>query len=204
MPDYHGAKPVRSNIAREIDEVRQHQEEVMKVVLCVVLFFTVTCAVATFGQDDPLAAAMSACGPTQERLRVTPDSTKQALAQPEPGKALLFIIQDNGFYNHIVGSGVTYKVGIDGAWIGGINRHSPYVAISLTPGEHHLCANWQSRFFADIASKAVTLAHVDAEPDKTYYFRIRQWESQTQAYVDLDPVDSDQGKLLIAATHVKK
>lgn len=176
----------------------------MKVVLGAVLLFSVSCAVATFGQEDALTGAMAACGPTQDRLKVTPDSTKQALTEPEPGKALLFIIEDNGFYNHIVGSGITYKVGVDGAWIGGVNHHSPYLAISLTPGEHHLCANWQSRLFADIASKAVTLAHVDAETDKTYYFRIRQWESQTQVHVDLDPIDSDQGRLLIAASRSKK
>lgn len=176
----------------------------MKVVLGAVLLLTVSCSVATFGQDDALTAAMAACGPTQDRLKVSPDSTKQALTQPEPGKALLFIVEDNGFYNHIVGSGITYKVGVDGAWIGGVNRHSPYLAISLTPGEHHLCANWQSRLFADIAAKAVTLAHLDAEPDKTYYFRIREWESHTEVYVDLDPIDGDQGKLLIAASHPKK
>jgi hypothetical protein len=176
----------------------------MKVVLCVLLLFTVSCAVATFGQEDPLSAAMAACGPAQDHLKVTADPAKQVLTQPEPGKALLFIVQDNGFYNHIVGSGVTYKVGADGAWVGGINRHSPYLAISLAPGEHHLCANWQSHLFADIASKAVTLAHLDAQPDKTYYFRIRQWESQTQVYVDLDSIDSDEGKLLIAASHSKK
>lgn len=176
----------------------------MKVVFSAVFLLTVSCAVATFGQDGALTAAMAACGPAQDRLKVTPDSTKQVLTEPEPGKALLFIIEDNGFYNHIVGSGITYKVGVDGAWIGGINRRSPTLAISLMPGEHHLCANWQSRLFADIASKAVTLAHLEAQPDKAYYFRIREWESQTQVHVDLDPVDSDQGRLLIAASRSKK
>lgn len=66
----------------------------------------------------------------------------------------------------------------------------------MTPGEHHLCVNWQSSL--EYLAKATNLAHLDVEADKTYYFRIRKWESQTEVFVDLNPVDSDQGRLLLA------
>lgn len=172
----------------------------MRVLFAMFVSSAILCSTPAFSQDA--ATATAACGPKEDRLNVNPENTREALTQAESGKALLYIVEDYGFHNRILGGGITYRVGVDGAWAGAINRHNPYLSISLTQGEHHFCVNWQSRL--EFLSKAVSLAHLDAQADKIYYFRIREWESKTEAYVDLDPIDSDQGKFLVASAHPKK
>jgi len=165
-------------------------------VLATLLSLIVLCCGVAFSQDAALTAATSACGPKDEKMKVSADNAKDVLTQPEPGKALVYVIEDDGVANRIIGGGATWRVGLDGAWVGGVNRHSPYTALSVSPGEHHLCTNRQSTI--GYLSKAAGVARLDAEPEKTYYFRVREWESQTVVFVDFTPVDSDQAKLLIA------
>lgn len=161
-------------------------------VLSSVIFFSVL----AFSQDAAVTAATTACGPMGDHMKVSPENAKGLLSQPEPGKALVYVIEDDGVANRIIGGNVTWRVGLDGAWVAALNRHSPYATFSVTPGEHHLCVNWQSSL--GYLAKAINLAHLDVEAEKTYYFRIRKWESQAEVYVDLEPVDSDQAKLLLA------
>ncbi len=42
------------------------------------------------------------------------------------------------------------------------------------------------------------LAHLDAEAGKTYDFRTRLSLAQGQVYFELDPIDSDEGRHLVA------
>jgi len=106
------------------------------------------------------------------------------------------VIEDDGVANRIIGGGTTWRIGLDGTWVGGINRHRPYTSCSVTPGEHHLCTSRQSSI--GYLSKSADVAHLNAESDKTYYFGVREWDSQTVFFMDFTPVDSDQAKLLIA------
>jgi len=165
-------------------------------ILTTLLSSAILCSIPAFSQDGAIAAATVACGPVNEHLKVSSENAKGLLTQPEPGKALIYVIEDDGVINNIVGGGITWRVGLDGAWVAGLNRHSPYTSFSLTAGEHHLCVNWQSSL--EYRAKAISLARVDAEADRIYYFRVRKWDTQTAVYVDLLPVDGDQGKLLIA------
>jgi hypothetical protein len=153
-------------------------------------------AASAFAQDQDVAAAMSACGPKEIRLIVKPDAAQHSSAQSEAGKAILYVIEDDGAANNIIGAGVTVRVGVDGAWVGAINRHSRYVSVPLSPREHHLCTNWQSRL--EYQAKAVSLAHFNAEAGKVYYFRIREF-GEHEIFFDLDAIDTDQGKFLIAS-----
>ncbi|HKH99205.1 MAG TPA: hypothetical protein VJ999_08865 [Candidatus Sulfotelmatobacter sp.] len=172
----------------------------MKSVLLTIFSATISAtiffAASALAQDQDIASAMSACGPKDVRLAIKPDPTQHSRSQPEAGKALAYVIEDDGAANNIIGAGVTVKVGVDGAWVGAINRHNYHISLSLSPGEHHLCTNWQSRF--DYQSKAVSLAHFNAEAGKVYYFRIREF-GEHEIFFDLDAIDSDQGKLLIAS-----
>ncbi|MGA2588396.1 MAG: hypothetical protein ABSH32_00635 [Bryobacteraceae bacterium] len=77
----------------------------------------------------------------------------------------------------------------------GGDQHNSYFSVSVEPGEHHACANRQSHFAR--ANQMVALAHFTAEAGKVYYFRTRSFGDKSQAILDLDPVDSDQGKYLI-------
>ena len=153
-------------------------------------------SIPVLSQDAAVAAATTACGPIGDHLKVNSDNGKGLPTQPEPGKALVYVIEDDGVANRIIGGNITWRVGLDGSWVAALNRHTPYTTFSVTPGDHHLCVNWQSSL--EFVAKATNLAHLDVEADKTYYFRIRKWESQTEVFVDLTSVDSDQGKLLLA------
>ncbi len=151
-------------------------------------------AVSAFGQQESGALA-AACGPKGTSFDVKLDRSQHALAQPEPGKALVYFIQDFGNVN-CLGSCMTTKIGLDGAWVGA-NQDNSYFYVSVEPGEHHVCANPQSH--VGRISRIVALAHFTAEPGKVYYFRARATMGGNQILFDLDPVDSEQAKYLISS-----
>ncbi len=174
----------------------------MKCAIVILLF-----AVSAFAQDSAaVAAAESACGPMTTRFDVKPGA-QHPTAQPEPGKAVVYVIEDlgecpgcvnsntlGGFLND-VDNAVT-KVGMDGTWMGA-NRGSSYIFFPAGPGEHHLCMNWQSRLQS--RSRAFAMANFTAEAGQAYYFRERVFPGHSGDYVfELEPVNSDEGKYLVA------
>lgn len=186
----------------------------MKTVLVVLLF-----AASVFAQDPgAVVAAESACGPANTKFDVKPDATQHPTAQPDSGKSFVYVVEDlgecpgciasnsfAGFFN-TVDNAVT-KVGMDGAWMGA-NRGSSYIFFAVSPGEHHLCMNWQSRLQS--RSRAFAMANFTTEEGKAYYFRERVFPGHSGDYVfELDPVNSDEGKYLVAmspfsVSHPKK
>lgn len=173
----------------------------MKVVLGAVLLFTVSCSVATFSQDA-VTAAMAACGPKDDHVKVDPNIGRDASAQPESGKALVYLVEDDGVTNGIVGAGITLRVGLDGAWVGAVNHRNPFLSFLISPGERHLCVNWQSSI--ESRSRLTRLAHMEAQPNRVYYFRVRRWDTSYQMFLDFDPIDSDLGKFLLVSLSAKK
>ena len=138
-----------------------------------------------------------ACGPRSVTFVAKLGNSQHTLAEPEPGKARVYFIQDSGLrgeYQHF-----TLKIGLDGAWVGAY-KNNAYFGVSIDPGEHHVCANVQSNFSAGVV---LTLAHFTAEPGKVYYFRTRFFAvggiGSAPPYVNLDPVDSDEARYLIAS-----
>ena len=119
----------------------------MRIIGLVMLF-----AVSAFAQVPP-AVAPAACGPENVSFNVKLDESQHALAQPEPGKALVYFIQEKG----ADAFGVTTKIGLDGTWVGA-SKNSSYFAVSVEPGEHHVCANVQS-----FRGHPVGLVHFTAE-----------------------------------------
>ena len=172
----------------------------MKVALFVLLF-----AASAFAQV-PSSSLPVACGLEKVGFNVKLDDTQHALAQPEPGKALVYILRDDGVLPNP--DNLPYpviKIGIDGAWVGA-NEGNSWFAVTVEPGEHGVCASPQSIFEL---GHIVELAHFTAETGKTYYFRARFTLTKRQAYLNLDSLDSDQGKYLIASfplsvSHAKK
>jgi hypothetical protein len=121
----------------------------MKAALVIVL-----CAASGFAQDQTaIAAAEAACGSKNVTFSVRQDATQHPMPEPEPDKALIYVVEDlgkcpdcDGGSNALstnVNQALT-KVGMDGAWIGA-NQGSSYIFLAVAPGEHHLCINWQSR-----------------------------------------------------------
>lgn len=172
----------------------------MKAAIVVILF-----AASAFAQENA-GVPHAACGP----LKVDFDTETSATpppAQPEPGKALVYVAEDFPQVQPGIGS-PRIKVGLDGAWVGATHGRS-YLFFSIDPGEHHLCIKWQSSL--ERFSKLASFAHLVAEPGKTYYFRSRitfssQWGTE---YLDLDAIDPDEGQYMVATSplvtsHAKK
>jgi hypothetical protein len=175
----------------------------MKTALAVVFF-----AASAFAQDQSaVAAAESACGPNDTEFHIKADNSQHPTPQPDVGKALVYVAEDQRFQAVKV---VTARVGLDGAWVGA-NRGNSYLFFSVEPGEHHLCTDWASSFLP--AGRVVSLANFTAEAGKVYYFRARtsggpasllhrgegsQYEDQ--AFIDLEQINSDEGKLLVASS----
>lgn len=166
----------------------------MKTTLVVVLF-----AISAFAQDNSaLAHVQAACGPLNVSFE-TETSTTQPPAQPDPGKALVYVVED---FRKAPGEwgNPTIRVGLDGGWKGA-TRTSSYLFFQVDPGEHHLCASWQSHL--PRLSKLVGLARLTAEPGKTYYYRSRITYSSSgdvaNMNLDLELVDPDQGEYLVSS-----
>jgi hypothetical protein len=173
----------------------------MKRVVALLLFATPAMAqqmAATPPQISP------ACGPPSVGFS-TSSSTDRPPAQPDPGKALVFVAEEYFTQPGSIGA-PTLKIGLDGTWVGATHDRS-YIFFMVDPGEHHLCLKWQSvlqRF-----SKLASFAHLSAEAGKTYYFRARPFFSQVDLYLDLDAIDPDEGQYLVATSpfsesHAKK
>jgi hypothetical protein len=155
-------------------------------------------ATSVFAQDQAaIAAAEAACGPKNVKFDVRPDETQHPVPQPETGKALVYVIEDLGQLPDYVGSGALIKVGMDGAWVGA-SEGASYLFFAANPGERHLCVNWQSRL--EIRSRAFAMVNFTAEAGKIYYFRARVFSARDDYTFDLDPVNSDQGKFLVASS----
>ena len=176
----------------------------MKTIAAILLLSCRSCC--AFGQDqEAVSAAESACGPKGVNFDVKDDNSQHTVGQPEAGKALVYVIQDIGAPN-CIGGCLTTKIAVDGAWVGA-NHQNSYLSFAADPGEHHLCANWQSHFAR--MSRVTGLAHFTAEAGKVYFFRNRILGGTGATFFDIEPIDSDQGRLLIASipmsiSHPKK
>jgi hypothetical protein len=162
----------------------------MKTLSTVVLFLLL--ASAAYGQDSAAsAAAGTACGDTKVTFNVTTDKNRHPLVPPEAGKATAYVAE-------VVGPGglsnPTLKLGLDGAWVGAVQGNS-YFGFSVDPGEHHLCASWQSR--VAWLSRNVSFNLFTAQAGRVYYFQVRVVVLQGGFSLDLEPVNEDEGKWLV-------
>ncbi|HLM83505.1 MAG TPA: hypothetical protein VK302_23105 [Terriglobales bacterium] len=173
----------------------------MRTAVALILF-----SIAAFAQDPAaVSAAQAACGPSNVKFDVKDDNSQHTVGQPEAGKALVYVIQEIGSIN-CIGGCITTKIALDGAWVGA-NHHNSYFSFAVDPGERHLCANWQSHFAR--LSQVVGLAHFTAEAGKVYFFRTRAIGYGGPTFFDIEPIDSDQGRLFVASiplsiSHPKK
>jgi|HubBroStandDraft_1064217.scaffolds.fasta_scaffold383646_2 hypothetical protein len=159
-------------------------------------FALILLTMAAFAQDpSAIASAEAACGPKGVNFDVKDDNSQHNIGQPEAGKALVYVIQDIGAVN-CIGGCITTKIAVDGGWVG-VNHHNSYLFFAIDPGEHHLCANWQSRVAR--MSRVIGLAHFTAEASKVYYFRTRLLGVGGPTFFDIDSIDSDMGRFFVAS-----
>ena len=178
----------------------------MKTILTVVLL-----ASAALAQDpDAIKHATRACGFVDQNFDVKIEKT-HPLAQPEPGKALIYVIQDDhsgatNFWGFPAGE--TSRIGMDGTWVGATKGNS-YFFFSVDPGDKRLCADGSP----DLENNKwglVSVTHLRAEPGKIYYLRVLLTGNGCSASahpgwcrtnrLELEALDEDKGQLLVAAS----
>jgi hypothetical protein len=173
----------------------KYLERAMKIILSVILF---SCA-AMAQNDAAIEKAKFACGPGQVHFDVEAINYTDSVTQPPSGKALVYVIAEGQ---------ITARIGLNGTWAGAVEGNS-HLSFPVDPGEHHLCASWQSVFIK--ANKLVALSSFTAEAGKVYYFRVRATiqAQNAPALLDMDPINSDQGSYMVlkskvSESHVKK
>jgi len=92
-----------------------------------------------------------------------------AIAPPEAGKAQIVFIEATETSGLIL-STPTMRFGMDGEWVGA-NRGDSRFAVDVTPGVHHVCANWQSG--EEEEARRVGLDSFTAEAGKVYYYEAK-------------------------------
>jgi len=154
-----------------------------------------------FAQDstvNPLAAA--GCGANEIHFDVKTDKKQHPTAQPDAGKALVYVIGAawSDYAEVHIGTPPT-RFGIDGTWVGA-NGNRSYFFFPVEPGDHRLCTSAQSKFERVVKSSAAATSFT-AEAGKTYYFRTKSPLGQNPSGgIKLVPVDPAEAQLLIGAT----
>lgn len=164
-------------------------------VLVLVLF---TLPSLLWSQDQAATArAAAGCGPAEVQFDVKTDKKQHPMPQPESGKALVYVFEDEIQNVSFTIGAVTTRVGVDGRWVGA-NHGASYFFFTVDPGEHRLCTAIQSSLkrFSKLGS-ALTFT---AEAGKIYYFRVAVEERQYYPpAADMESIDPAQGHFLISS-----
>ena len=146
---------------------------------------------------DALTAA--GCGANDVHFNVKTDKKQHPTAQPEAGKALVYVIGDSSL-DHValhVGTPPT-RFGVDGTWVGA-NGYRSYFFFPVDPGEHRLCTNMQSKLQRQVKSTTAAMSFT-AEAGKSYYFKTRTPVAPVAGEeIKLVPVDPAEAQVLLAA-----
>ena len=148
------------------------------------IFLLSCCA---FGQDKAAVSATEAgCGPQDAKFEAKSDASQHPVPSPEDGKALIYFVADGR---------LTSPFGVDGKWVGAVNG-GRYFFVAIEPGEHHICAMLQS--FLPLRGPKVSVHSLKAEAGGTYYFRTRMVGISSGFVLQLDQLDSDEGRWFVA------
>ncbi|MGA2217269.1 MAG: hypothetical protein ABSG51_04235 [Terracidiphilus sp.] len=166
----------------------------------VFLLASMTLAVEAWATTLP-----DACGNDKVKFDVSTQKDQPAPGAPEPGMAQVVFVET--FDQNIglcIGCKVTTRVGLDGTWVGA-NKGNSYFALTVAPGEHHVCADWQS-LIGKLKQKA-GMASFTAEAGRVYYYEVKVKEEEFGGGKDssfeyslvLTPLSDDEGKYRVKA-----
>lgn len=163
--------------------------------------FILIAASASAQNSAPAPLPQSACGPMNTKFKIDIDDSHPPVPTVEPGKALVFVIEDQQYMG---ARDVTVRVGVDGAWEGATLGYS-YLFFTVEPGEHHLCVDIKPGILSP--GQVVSLYGLTAEAGKVYYFRARTMggrsyglTSEHSISIDLDLLNSEEGKFLVESS----
>lgn len=166
----------------------------MKILLAIFLLSFATTSLAQTAVIEQAAAP--GCGKDDVKFDVKTEKSQHPFAKPDPGKALVYFLQDDTDF--LSNPRPTTRFGLDGSWIGATHSSS-YFYVSVDPGEHHLCAGWQS-FVGLTAGQKSAAAQFNADPGGIYFFVVRNHAMQEKvpAGMKLRALDPDEAQLLMS------
>jgi len=137
-----------------------------------------------------ISRAEVGCGPQNVKYEVKTNESQHPTPAPEQGKALIYFVADG----HL-----TTSFGFDEQWVGAIDGGG-YFFVPIDPGEHHVCAMLQSFLTQEVLTRLprVSVHSLKAEPGGTYYFRTRMVGISTGFVLQLEQLDSDEGRWFVA------
>jgi hypothetical protein len=139
--------------------------------------------------------AAPSCGLNSVKFDVRTARKTPSAAPSDTGNALIYFLEDDRLFGSVPKP--TARFGIDGEWVGATHGSS-WFSLPVASGEHHLCANWQSRVILVGSNRQVAALHFNARAGKTYFFRIQNiWSRDGGLSVNFTPIDSDEGQILI-------
>ncbi len=165
-------------------------------------------SVPAISAENPVArfpktpAALAACGPQTLKVNYKTIPTPRVVASPAAGKALIYFFVDTP-----QGS-PTVRLGVDGKWAA-TTRGTSFAAVSVDPGEHHLCSSESVGF----SGTMVALDGMRAQAGQTYFFTVEvlnDWSGGGEFVMDrTDPAEaalllqraSQQAPVLAAHRH---
>jgi len=161
-----------------------------KCLIAILLLAAPLLAQSPASDQTEIALNAAGCGPSQVIFGASSDKNQHPLAQPEAGKAVVYVI--NLAYQ-------TMKVALDGAWVGA-DRGFSYSYFSADPGDHRLCVSQQGDHKQGSATSFAAIS------GKAYYFQL---SFKASTGWDLKPIDPAKGTFLIASaafstSHVPK
>jgi Protein of unknown function (DUF2846). len=146
------------------------------------------------------------CGDDKTHYDVKTDKKASAPAPMDDSKAIIVFVEsiDKSALDFCIKCDATVRFGVDGAWAGA-NKGNSFFSIPVAAGEHHICANWQSRMKA--LSSKVGMTTIMAEAGHVYYIeaaiksvngKVNGTNGDVSTSTDwnftLAQVDQDQGK----------
>jgi hypothetical protein len=169
----------------------------------------VTVAQAPAAMKEPILP--DSCGNDKIQFDVKSDKKHAPPAPPADGMAMIVFVETI----HETGSCFlcgkpTTRVGVDGKWVGA-NKGDSYFTVSVAPGEHHICTDWQSDF-AKLRAM-VGLTKFNAEAGKVYYYETKATMEQrnkgggteqmigaSDRDLDFKAIDEEEGKYRVKAS----
>jgi hypothetical protein len=134
-----------------------------------------------------------ACESEPAKFQIKPLSGNPP-AQPEPGKALLFLIEKD--VDGAAFSTPTASIDMDGKWLGATHGAS-YFYLMVDSGVHHFCSTVK---FGGLMGSGRAMAHLNAEAGNVYYFEVKNTVFPGDADTELLSIDSDEGQYLISGS----
>ncbi|MGA2808848.1 MAG: hypothetical protein ABSE87_11990 [Terracidiphilus sp.] len=139
------------------------------------------------------ATLPAACGREEVKLNVTTQKRQPGGPAASADRSTLIFVQRNSL---CVGCSTT-RVGLDGTWVGA-DKGNSFFAVTVAPGEHHVCASWGAPLAR--TENKIGLTELTAEAGQMYYFEIavERYGRDDVPIMQLKPISNDLGAFLVA------